>query len=105
LETLKAAVEKHAPRRPPAQQASRAEPYDERIRLYVAQGLGPRAIYDRLRLEEGERRGLDTTHLLQTSLGTTAGGGELAKFSELFPVLLMLIWAGWCESARKRVVG
>lgn len=52
LETLKAAVEKHAPARPAVQQASSVEAFGERIGELVAQGLGPRAVYDRLRLEE-----------------------------------------------------
>jgi transposase len=54
LEVLKAAVEVVRPRRVPAQQLSSLEPWRVRILGLRSQGLGPRAVYDRLRLEDAE---------------------------------------------------
>lgn len=52
LEELKVAVEAQRPRRRPPQQLSSLEPYRERILSLRQDGLGPRACYDRLRLED-----------------------------------------------------
>lgn len=52
LEKLRAAVDKHCPKPElPAQQISSLEPYRQQIEVYLEKGLGPRAIFDRLRLE------------------------------------------------------
>jgi hypothetical protein len=52
LEALRAAVEKHYPApKLPAQQTSSLEPYREEVEALLERGLGPRAIFDRLRLE------------------------------------------------------
>ena len=52
LELLKAAVEERLPRKAPPQQTSSLEAWLARIEELWKQGLGPRAIYDRLRLED-----------------------------------------------------
>lgn len=52
LEVLKAAVVAHAPAATPPQQTSSLESYRERIESLQSKGLRPKAIYDRLRLEE-----------------------------------------------------
>ena len=52
LEVLKAAVLKHAPPAVPPQQTSSLEAHRERIEALQGKGLRPKAIYDRLRLEE-----------------------------------------------------
>jgi len=52
LEVLKAAVEERLPRKLPVQQTSSLEGWLGRIDELWKQGLGPRAVYDRLRLEE-----------------------------------------------------
>src|SRR5690606_6346321 len=57
LEDLKAAVLRHAPPAVPEQQRSTLEDLRERIVALEAKGLGPTAIYDRLRSEEAEFRG------------------------------------------------
>lgn len=51
LEQLKAAVESAHPRVQAPQQSSSLEPYREVILSLIGKGLGPRAIFDRLRLE------------------------------------------------------
>ncbi|MCI0673807.1 MAG: IS21 family transposase, partial [Myxococcaceae bacterium] len=51
LEVLKALVLAHLPSRLPPQQTSSLVAWQERVESFLAQGLGPRAIYDRLRLE------------------------------------------------------
>jgi transposase len=57
LEDLRAAVFKHAPPAVPEQQKSSLERYRERVVALEAKGLGPTAIYDRLRSEDAEFRG------------------------------------------------
>lgn len=52
LEVLKAAVLKHAPPALSPQQTSSLEAHRERIEVLQSKGLRPKAIYDRLRLEE-----------------------------------------------------
>lgn len=52
LETLKAAIEAHAPPKAHARQVSTIEAWKERIAALIDKGLKPRAVYDRLRLEE-----------------------------------------------------
>ena len=52
LEVLKAAVEQQHPRRLPPQQVSTIESWLVRIEELRKEGLGPRGIYDRLRLED-----------------------------------------------------
>ena len=52
LETLKAAVLEHAPPKPAPQQQSSVERWREPIARLIDKGCGPRAIYDRLRVEE-----------------------------------------------------
>jgi transposase len=49
---MKTAVTEYAPPSPPPQQASSLEPWAGRIEAMLALGAGPRAIYDRLRLED-----------------------------------------------------
>lgn len=52
LDVLRAAVEKHYPApNQPAHQRSSLEPYRDAIESHVKNELGPRAIFDRLRLE------------------------------------------------------
>ena len=54
LAELKAAVLAHRPPAPlPAQQQSVLDPYRPAVAALLDKGLGPRAIYDRLRLEHG----------------------------------------------------
>ena len=50
--TLKAAVLKHVPRKPSPQQQSSIEAWRPRIEQLLDAGLGPKAIVDRLRLDE-----------------------------------------------------
>ena len=58
LEVLRAAVHKHFPPAPlPRQQTTRLADWTERVQALSAQGLKPRALYDRLRLEEPTFRG------------------------------------------------
>ena len=53
LEQLKEAVlREHPPAKPPRQETSSIEAWAERIRGLMADGLGARAIYDRLRMED-----------------------------------------------------
>ena len=52
LETLKAAVLEHAPPKPAPQQESSIESWREPIGKLIDKGCGPRAIYDRLRVED-----------------------------------------------------
>jgi len=52
LESLKAAVTKHAPPRPAPQQISSLDSYSEQIGKMRDDGAGPRAIHDRLRLDD-----------------------------------------------------
>jgi transposase len=52
IETLKAAVAEHAPPRPAPQQISSLGPLSAQIRSMRAAGAGPRAIHDRLRLDD-----------------------------------------------------
>ena len=52
LEALKALVQTHLPSRVSAQQTSSLVPWQGRVEALLGQGLGPRAIHDRLRLEE-----------------------------------------------------
>lgn len=52
LERLKTAVLKHQPRPPPSpHEESSIVEWTETIQAYLAKGLGPKAIYDRLKLE------------------------------------------------------
>jgi transposase len=55
LEVLKAAVEERVPRKPSPQQTSSLEGWLGRIEELWKKGVGPRAIYDTLRLEEAFR--------------------------------------------------
>jgi transposase len=57
LEELKAAVSRQAPSVVPAQQQSSLEGYRERITALEAKGLGPTAIFDRLRSEAPDFQG------------------------------------------------
>jgi hypothetical protein len=57
LEELKALVREHLPLTAPEQQLSSVEQWREKTSLYRNAGLGPRTIYDRLRVEESEFRG------------------------------------------------
>src|SRR5690606_18563165 len=50
LEELKAIVREHLPLTTPEQQLSSVEQWREKASLYRKDGLGPRAIYDRLRI-------------------------------------------------------
>lgn len=52
LDVLKAAVEEHRPPKLPGQQRSSLEAWTARVTALRKSGLGPRAIYDRLRLED-----------------------------------------------------
>jgi len=52
IEELKAAVERHAPLAEPPRQTSSVEAWSEQVAALVTKKLGPRAIYDRLRLED-----------------------------------------------------
>lgn len=52
LEALKAAVLEHAPPKVAPQQQSKLEPWKARIETLLDAGLGPQAIWDRLRLED-----------------------------------------------------
>lgn len=54
---LRAAVVLHHPAKVPPQQSSTVEAFRERIEVLMTKGLRPRAIYDRLRLEDPEFRG------------------------------------------------
>jgi transposase len=54
LEALKAAVEQHHPSRVAPQQLSSLEAWRDQIVALRARGLGPRATYDRLRLDHAE---------------------------------------------------
>ncbi|NTX15211.1 IS21 family transposase [Myxococcus sp. CA056] len=51
LEALKALVQEHLPSKVSPQQTSSLVPWRERVEALLGQGLGPRAIHDRLRLE------------------------------------------------------
>lgn len=57
LQTLRAAVEAAHPRPTTPQQTSRFEDFRPKIEALVADGLGPKAIFDRLRLEESQLPG------------------------------------------------
>lgn len=57
LEELKAAVEGYVPSRPARQQTSTVEQWRVIIDTLLSAGLGPQAIYDRLRLEHPEFKG------------------------------------------------
>ncbi len=57
LEALKAAVVEHAPPATPIQQQSTLEGHRQQVEAWVAKGLGPKAIFDRLRSEDAEFRG------------------------------------------------
>jgi transposase len=61
LEVLKAAVEDRLPRKPPPQQTSSLESWLGQIQELWKKGLGPRAIYDRLRLEDEQFRAVGAT--------------------------------------------
>jgi len=54
LEVLKASVERQCPSTTPVQEASSLERWRPRIEALVRQGAGPRAIYDRLRMEHDD---------------------------------------------------
>ena len=56
LERLKAAVEERLPRKPSPQQTSSLETWLEKIEELWKRGVGPRAIYDALRLEDEQFR-------------------------------------------------
>jgi transposase len=51
LEALKALVQAHLPSKRPPQQTSSLVPWQQRVEALLGQGLGSRAIHDRLRLE------------------------------------------------------
>lgn len=51
LSALRAAVDEHAPALLPPQQVSTVAPWTPTIETWLAKGMGPRAIFDRLRLE------------------------------------------------------
>ncbi|MCY0996231.1 hypothetical protein OWM54_03680 [Myxococcus sp. MISCRS1] len=51
LEVLKALVQEYLPSKVSPQQTSSLVPWQERVEALLSQGLGPRAIHDRLRLE------------------------------------------------------
>lgn len=51
LDTLQAAVAQHKPPQRPPQQVSTVERWAEAVRLMLANGAAPKAIFDRLRLE------------------------------------------------------
>lgn len=53
-EVLKAAVELHRPRHTPPQQCSSLDTWRERIKVLRDEGVGARATFDRLRIEDGE---------------------------------------------------
>lgn len=57
LDELKEAVLRHAPPAVPHQQQSSLVCFQERIEALLAEGLGPTAIFDRLRSEDPEFRG------------------------------------------------
>jgi len=61
LEKLKTAVEDRLPRKLPPQQTSSVEDWLARIEDFWKKGLGPRAIYDRLRLEDEQFREVGAT--------------------------------------------
>jgi transposase len=61
LEKLKAAVEDRLPRKLPPQQTSSVEGWLARIEELRKEDLGPRAIYDRLRLEDEQFREVGAT--------------------------------------------
>lgn len=77
LETLKAAVEARAPRKLPPQQVSSLDPWTDRFKELMEKGLGPRAIYDRLRLEDPDfvaaKATLSSTKRLCRRLRAAAG--------------------------------
>lgn len=52
LEALTAAVREHAPSKPTPHEVSSAAPWKQAICTMLERGAGPKAIYDRLRLEE-----------------------------------------------------
>jgi transposase len=54
LDVLKAAVQAALPSKPVPQSTSSLERWSAHVRLLAAKGLGPRAIYDRLRLEHAD---------------------------------------------------
>jgi len=56
IETLKAAIERHLPKKIAPQQVSSLERWTAKVQAFVDAGLGPRAIYDRLRLEDADFR-------------------------------------------------
>lgn len=56
-DTLKAAVHKHAPPKTAPQQQSSIEAWLEHVRALMKKGLGPRAIFDRLRLQHDDFAG------------------------------------------------
>jgi len=52
VEVLKAAVQEHAPPKRPPQQVSSVKHFRVDVQQYLDRGLGPKAIFDRLRLEQ-----------------------------------------------------
>lgn len=76
LEELKAIVREHLPLTTPEQQLSSVEQWREKASLYRKDGLGPRAIYDRLRIEESDFCGsLSAIKRLCLRLAREAGPG------------------------------
>lgn len=62
LELLKAAVLQHRPPKLPPQQASSVDRWAPAIDALAEKGLGPRAIYDRLQLEDADFRAAGATY-------------------------------------------
>jgi len=52
LDVLRAAIDERVPRKLPPQQVSSLDAWTEQVKELVEKGLGPRAIYDRLRLND-----------------------------------------------------
>ena len=79
LERLKAAVEERLPRKPSPQQTSSLETWLEKIEELWKKGVGPRAIYDTLRLEDEQFREARAT--LSAVSASACGSSERAACS------------------------